>query len=499
MILLPADDADRIILVLTLNERPFINSGITICTQVKDMRNRDFDSVRDWDQVNFVHPWEGMETLGQTERSFVESADGVRITIEDGTKLIDGPGGMWCVQLGYGNMELAEAMFRQVLEMPYFSPFTSSTSVSARLAYEIAQRTPGDLNRVFFTTGGSTAVDSALRFIQFRNNILGKPDKKIIISREKAYHGSTYLAASVSGKERDRNWFDQATDLTHFLPDVNPYRRPEGMSIAEFLDAKVADLERAIQELGPDRVAAFIAEPILASGGVVVPPQGYHRRCLEVCRRHDVLYISDEVVTGFGRLGHWFASEAVFDIVPDIITCAKGLTSGYAPMGACIISDKLMQDIAGDASRGATFSNGYTFSGHPVSAAAALKTIEIIERDGILEHVKQMTPLFQERLAGLANLPTVVDTRGMGLVGCVECKADDGQGPDTLELDMHLGARIDAHCQALGLMLRPIINMCVFSPPLIIGADDINLMFDILDQGIRRTADDLARERRHRA
>lgn len=338
-------------------------------------------TARDWDRENFVHPWESMATLGKTERNFSESGRGVRVTIETGEELIDGPGGMWCVQLGYGNGELADAMADQARRMAYYSPFTGSNSRSAELAHRLAELAPGDLNRVFFTTGGSTAVDTALRFVQFRNNVLGKPEKKIFISREKAYHGSTYLAASVSGKERDKNWFDRATGQVHFLPDVNPLFRPDGMDMDAFLEAKIKDLEDAILEIGPERVAAFIAEPILASGGVIVPPPGYHQRCLELCRRYDVLYISDEVVTCFGRLGHWFASESVFGIVPDIITCAKGLTSGYSPMGACIISDRLMNDIAGDASKNATFSNGYTYSGHPVSAAAALKTIEIMERD----------------------------------------------------------------------------------------------------------------------
>ncbi|KUJ80554.1 hypothetical protein AVO45_05770 [Ruegeria marisrubri] len=459
------------------------------------MQRRDagFQSVREWDNANFLHPWEGMETLGQNDRTFTESGEGIYVTTETGRRLIDGPGGMWCVQLGYGNAEIADAMARQAREMAYFSPFNNASSVSARLAHEIAQRSPGDLNHVFFTTGGSTAVDSALRFVHFRNNVLGRPEKKIVISRHKAYHGSTYLAASVSGKERDKSWLDQAPGLAHFLPDVNPYRRPAGMSIDAFLDEKVADLENAIRAIGADKVAAFIAEPILASGGVIVPPKGYHRRCLEVCRKHDVLYISDEVVTGFGRLGHWFASEEVFDIVPDIITCAKGMTSGYVPMGACIISDRLIADVAGGNAKGATFSNGYTYSGHPVSAAAALKTIEIIEREGILEHVRKVTPLFQERMHAMRSLPIVGDTRGMGLVGCIECVTETA-GTDPLATDRALGALIDTRCQELGLILRPIINMCVFSPPLVISESEIEQMFDIMEQGIRLAADDFARE-----
>ena len=453
------------------------------------MTDMQIDRARDWDNAHYLHPWEGMSDLGANDRTFVEGAEGIHVYDAAGRKLIDGPGGMWCVQIGYGRADMADAIAEQARQLAYVSPFSNTNSVSARLAREIAARTPGNLNHVFFTTGGSTAVDTALRFIQFRNNILGRPEKKTVISRQKAYHGSTYLAASVSGKERDRLWLDKADDLVRFLPDVNPWRRPGGQSVSDFLDDKVGDLEQAILSIGPDKVAAFIAEPILASGGVIVPPEGYHRRCLDVCRRHDVLYVSDEVVTGFGRLGHWFASEAVFDIVPDIITCAKGMTSGYLPMGAAIISDRLIEEISGEASKGATFSNGYTYSGHPVSAAAALKNIEIIEGEGILDHVRRVSPLFAERLHALRDLPMVGDSRGMGLMGCVECVS--GQpGRELLEDDLALGARIDAHCQKLGLMLRPIINMCVFSPPLIISEAQINEMFDILEQGIRLTAEE---------
>ncbi|WP_170419638.1 aminotransferase [Ruegeria arenilitoris] len=457
------------------------------------LSNSDFRSIREWDNEHFLHPWEGMSCLGQNERTFAESGLGVHVFTEDGKRLIDGPAGMWCVQLGYGNKEIADAMAQQAKEMAYFSPFNNANSAPARLAHEIAKRTPGDLNHVFFTTGGSTAVDSALRFVQFRNNLLGKPEKKIVISRQKAYHGSTYLAASVSGKERDKGWLDQASHLTRFLPNVNPYTRRPEQTVDDFLDEKIADLENMILQTGADKVAAFIAEPILCSGGVIVPPLGYHQRCLEICRKYDVLYISDEVVTGFGRLGHWFASEDVFGIQPDIITCAKGMTSGYVPMGACIISDRLIADVSGNNGLNATFSNGFTYSGHPVSAAAGLKTIEIMERDGVLEHVRAITPLFEERLQALADLPLVGDARGMGLVGCVECVAD-AEADNLLDLDKSVGAMIDHHCQENGLILRPIVNMCVFSPPLIITEGELNEMFDILEKGIRLATDDLTRQ-----
>lgn len=440
----------------------------------------DNTDAKQWDNDHFLHPWEGMETLGRNDRTLVEGASGIYVVNDKGEKLIDGPGGMWCTQIGYGREEMAQAMAEQARQLAYFSPFSNTNSTAARFAREIAKRAPGDLNHVFFTTGGSTAVDTAIRFVQFRNNLLGRPEKKTIISREKAYHGSTYLAASVSGKERDRLWLDKADDLTHFLPDVNPLHRSKDQTIEDFLNEKVADLENAIQTLGADKVAAFIAEPILASGGVIVPPEGYHKRCLEACHRHDVLYISDEVVTAFGRLGHWFASEDVFGIKPDIITCAKGLTSGYSPMGAVMVSDRLIDDVAG---RDATFSNGYTYSGHPVSASVGLKNMEIIEREGLLDHVRQVTPVFQGRLRELAEIDIVADTRGMGLMGCVQC-SESGDAQGDLTRDYQLGAMIDAECQRRGLILRPIVNMCVFSPPLVISEAEIHHMFDILKAGI---------------
>ncbi|WP_282153240.1 aminotransferase [Ruegeria atlantica] len=444
----------------------------------------DNSNAKHWDNDHFLHPWEGMATLGENDRTFIEGASGIHVMNEKGERLIDGPGGMWCTQIGYGREEMAEAMADQARNLAYFSPFNNSNSTAARFAREIAKRAPGDLNNVFFTTGGSTAVDTAIRFVHFRNNLLGRPEKKKIISRQKAYHGSTYLAASISGKERDRLWLDKADDLAHFLPDVNPLYRASGQSEESFLKEKVSDLENAIVTLGPENVAAFIAEPVLASGGVIVPPKGYHEGCLNICRKYDVLYISDEVVTAFGRLGHWFASEAVFGIRPDIITCAKGMTSGYAPMGAAIISDRLIADVTG---KDATFSNGYTYSGHPVSAAAGLKSMEIIEREKLLEHVRRVTPIFQDQLQQLGQIDIVTDVRGMGLMGCVQCSVD-GDPQSDLGCDYEIGGQIDIECQKRGLLVRPVINMCVLSPPLIISESEIEQMFDVLRKGLEATS-----------
>lgn len=458
------------------------------------MSFENFEQIRNFDNENFVHPWESMKKVGKNSRTFAETADGIYLYDETGKKLIDGPGGMWCVQIGYGRKEMAEAISDQVRKMPYYSPWNMSASASALLARKIAELAPGDLKHVFFTTCGSTAVDTAIRFVHFYNNVRGKIKKKLIISREKSYHGSTYLSATVSGKTRDKDWMDTASELVHFLPDVNPNICPEGKSIDFYLQEKINDLESAILTIGADKVGAFIAEPILASGGVIVPPEGYHKQCLEVCHRHDVLYISDEVVTGFGRLGHWFASKDVFGIEPDLITCAKGLTSGYVPMGACLISDRIFSKISGEQSQDSSFSNGYTYSGHPVAAAAALKNLEIIENEELLDHVRQVTPLFQNRLKELRKLPLVGDTRGAGLIGCVEGRIVDPDNPNALKIDLEMGVRIDRHCQELGLIVRPLLNMCVFSPPLIINSEQIEEMFNILEQGILKATDDLRRE-----
>ena len=440
-----------------------------------------------------IHPWDNFQNAGRNKRTVIGESQGIYVYDTDGNKLIDGPAGMWCVNVGHGRHEIAEAVAEQLRRMPYYSPWGLSNAPAAELATRLAQLSPGDLNHVFFTTGGSTAVDSALRFVMFFNNYLGRPDKKHIISRHNAYHGSTYLAASCSGKERDKSFLDFETGFIHHLPSPNPYRRAEGTTVEKFCAQKVADLENKILELGADKVAAFIAEPILASGGVIVPPPGYHKACLELCRRHDVLYISDEVVTAFGRLGHWFASEAVFDIVPDIITTAKGITSGYVPLGAVLISDRVLSRVSGDDAKGAVFSNGFTYSGHPVACAAALKNIEIIEQENLLAHVRDIGPYFQQRLRELGDIPIVGDVRGAGLMACVECViSKDSKNP--LTLDYEIGNRIDKHCQRLGLIVRPLINMCVMSPPLVVTRAQVDDLVGMLREGIELAMEDVRRE-----
>ena len=441
----------------------------------------------------FIHPWDDIVKLGGNQRTLLAKGDGVYVQDSDGNRLLDAPAGMWCVNIGHGREEMAQAVYDQIMALTYVSPWSMTTGPAAQFAANLAEQSPGDLNHVFFTTGGSTAVDSALRFVHFYNNMRGKPEKKHIIAQKRGYHGSTYLSGTVSGKERDKSNLDVVEGMVHHIEAPHPLHKPAGQSDSDFLDACVANLENMIAEVGADKCAVFVAEPILASGGVIVPPEGYHKRCLEVCRKNDMLYLSDEVVTAFGRLGHCFASEAVFGIVPDIITTAKGLTSGYVPMGAFLVSDRLIQEIKNHGGDSAVFSNGFTYSGHPVAAAAGIKNLEIMQRENLFEQAQETGPYLQEKLQALRDIPIVTDVRGLGLMGVVECELQ--QGGDDLDMDAELGSRIDRHCQALGLIVRPLINMCVLSPPLTITKAQIDEMVSILRQGILLAMEDIANER----
>ncbi len=451
------------------------------------MSNETADLMRTDNQ--FIHPWDDIAKLGKNERTVVEKGDGIYVFDSDGKRFLDGPGGMWCVNIGHGREEMARAIYDQIMQLSYTSPWGLTTGPAVKFSEALTAEAPGDLNHVFFTTGGSTAVDSALRFVQFYNNVRGKPEKKHIISHKKGYHGSTYLAASVSGKERDKNSLDFVEGLVHHISAPHPLWQTEAQSDSEFLDQCVANLEDRILEVGAERCAVFVAEPILASGGVIVPPKGYHQRCLEICRKYDMLYLSDEVVTSFGRLGHCFASEAVFGIQPDIITTAKGLTSAYIPMGAFLVSDRLLKEVGELGGDSAVFSNGFTYSGHPVAAAAGLKNLEIMKREKLFEHVQDVGPYLQQQLQALRDIPIVRDVRGIGLMGCVECELI--QGGDDLTMDYEIGNRIDKHCQALGLIVRPLVNMCVMSPPLTITREQIDEMIGILRKGIEFAMSDV--------
>ena len=446
------------------------------------------------DLDHYIHPWTDFSTFKEEGSLIMAESEGAYVIDSEGNRYIDGIGGLWCVNIGYANEEMAQAIAEQVRRITYYSTFGHlTTPPAAELAAKLAELTPGKLNHVFYGTGGSMSNDTAIRIIHFYFNRLGKKNKKKIISRTDGYHGSTYLAMTLTGIEFDHQGFDLAPDLVHHIPAPNPYRRPDGMSLEEFCDEKVADLENKILELGPENVACFIAEPVMGAGGVIVPPPGYHRRTREVCDRYEVLYISDEVVTGFGRLGHFFASESVFDFVPDIITCAKGISSGYVPLSATLLSEAMYDVISVPQAEGAMFTHGFTYSGHPISCAAGLKNIEIMERDDICGHVRDVGPYLEEQLASLLEHPIVGDVRGSHFMMCIENVADK-ETKALLPAEVAIGDRIAAHCQSRGVIVRPIAHLNVLSPPLILTRQQIDTMVEVLHDSIRATQDDLIRE-----
>ena len=455
-----------------------------------------YDTEALWrqDLDHYIHPWTDFSTFKEEGSLIMAESEGAYVIDSEGNRYIDGIGGLWCVNIGYANEEMAQAIAEQVRRITYYSTFTHlTTPPAAELASKLAELTPGKLNHVFYGTGGSMSNDTAIRIIHFYFNRLGKRNKKKIISRTDGYHGSTYLAMTLTGIEFDHQGFDLVPDLVHHIPAPNPYRRPDGMSLEAFCDEKVADLENKILELGPENVACFIAEPIMGAGGVIVPPPGYHRRTREVCDRYEVLYISDEVVTGFGRLGHFFASESVFDFVPDIITCAKGISSGYVPLSATLLSEAMYDVISVPQSEGAMFTHGFTYSGHPISCAAGLKNIEIMERDDICGYVRDVGPYLEEQLASLLEHPIVGDVRGSHFMMCIENVADK-ETKALLPAEAAIGNRIAAHCQSRGVIVRPIAHLNVLSPPLILTRQQIDTMVEVLHDSIRATQDDLTRE-----
>lgn len=445
------------------------------------------------DRAHSLHPWTNFGSFEKEGSLIIARGEGCHLWDAEGRQYLDAVGGMWCTNVGLGRKDMARAIADQAERLAFANSFVDVTNEpSARLSAKLAALAPGDLNRVHLTTGGSTAVDTAVRMVWYFQSCMGRPEKTDIVARDHSYHGSTYLTQSVGKRPGDRvAEFRYKEDGIHHLTAPNPYRRPEGMSEAAFCDALVAEFEALIARVGADRIGGFIAEPIQASGGVIVPPEGYLRRMWEVCQRHDILFIADEVVTAFGRLGHWFASEAEFGVVPDMITCAKGLTSGYLPLGALIFSDRIWEAMAAKGER--WFTSGFTYSGHPVSCAAALKSIEITESEGLLENAATVGDYFLDRLKGLEALPLVGQVRGRRLMVCVENVASK-LTKEPLPDEARESKRISDAAEAMGLMVRPIGHLNVMSPPLTITRPQVDFVVETLEKAIRKVTDELVRE-----
>lgn len=425
----------------------------------------------------------------------VAESEGAYIFDSDGKRYLDGIGGLWCVNVGYGRAEIGQAMAEQATKMTYYSSFGPHTTIPvAELSAKLASLAPGPLNHVLYGSGGSMANDTTVRLVHFYFNQLGMPDKKMIITRENGYHGSTYLAMSMTGIDYDHIGFDVIGEpLIQRVSGPDLYRRPEGTTPEEYTDLLLAEFRTKVESLGPENVAAFFAEPIMGAGGVLVPPPGYLKGMRDLCTEFQVLFVADEVVTAFGRLGHFFASEDVFGIVPDIINSAKGLTSAYAPLSATLISDDIYDVISVPQAEGSVFAHGFTYSGHPVCCAAALANIEIIEREDICGHVRRVGPYFSERLASLSDLGIVGDVRGSHFMQCVENVADK-ETKELFDPSVHVGDRVAGACEKRGLIVRPIAHLNVLSPPLVLTVEQIDWMVDVLRDGIIEVQADLVAE-----
>ena len=447
--------------------------------------------IMEMDRAHNLHPWTHFDSFKTEGAMVISEGKGTRVKDANGQEYLDAVGGLWCTNIGLGRDEMADAIADQVRKLAFSNTFVEMTNEpAARLSKKLAEIAPTGINHVHFTTGGSTAVDSAYRMVQFYHTCAGNPEKIHVIAREQAYHGSTYASISIGKKAMDRvPEFRFIEDTIHHVSSPDKYRAPNGMSEAEFGDYLIKEFEDKIAEIGADKVGAFFAEPLMGAGGVLVAPDGYLKRMWEVCQRHGILFVADEVVTAFGRLGHWFASEDEFGVVPDMITTAKGLSSGYLPIGALLYSDHVHEVIStGDPYR--WFTSGYTYAGHPVSCAAALKNIEIFERENLLERAKEIGTYFETRLHELEDMQIVGDVRGCKLMMCVE----NVMNKDTKELfppSMNIGGLIADACQDMGLIVRPINHLNVMSPPLIITRDEVDFIVETLRKGIQQVTDKL--------
>ena len=442
------------------------------------------NSLIELDRAHLVHPvasYRGHEKLGVR---VLASASGATVTDASGKQLIDGFAGLWCVNAGYGHDSIVEAAAKQMRELPYATAYFGLGSEPAiRLAAELADRAPGDLNHVYFTLGGSDAVDSTIRFIRYYWNARGLPKKDQFISIEHGYHGSSTVGAGLTALPAFHAGFGLPFDWQHKIPSHYAYRNPVGTEAEAIIAASVAELKQKVEELGAERVAAFYAEPIQGSGGVLVPPKGWMKAMRDLCRELDILFVADEVITGFGRTGPIFACTEE-EIVPDFLTVAKGLTSGYVPMGALFMSEHVYQTIA-DSAGASAVGHGYTYSAHPVSAAVGLEVLRLYE-GGLLENGRKAGARLMAGLESLKDHPLVGDVRGRGMLAAVELVVDK-ERKTPLPATADPARRIFDRAWDNGLVIRAFANGVLgYAPPLCCTDAEI----DAIVERTRRTLDE---------
>ncbi|TMQ18580.1 MAG: aspartate aminotransferase family protein [Candidatus Rokuibacteriota bacterium] len=448
---------------------------------------------RDRDIAYQLHPF---TNLGRHETEgplVITRGKGVYVFDESGREYLEGMAGLWCTALGFGETRLAEAAARQLHTLPYYHQFGGKANdVAITLAERLVQLMPVPMSKVFFNNSGSEANESAVKLVWYYNNARGRHRKKKIIARQRGYHGTTMVAASLTGLAASHRDFDlpipqvRHTDCPYFYRYAKP-----GDTEEQFATRLAENLDAQIQREDPDTVAAFIAEPVMGAGGVIVPPATYFEKVQAVLKQHDVLLIADEVICGFGRTGRMFGSET-FGLQPDIVTMAKAITSGYLPLSATVISEEIYRACVGQSEKHGVFAHGYTYTGHPAACAVALESLDIYAERDLVGHVRRLAPRLQDGLRRLAGHPLVGDVRGVGLVAGVEL-VPDKPGRGTFDPPGKAGALFVARAQANGLIVRNLQDTVAVCPPLVISEDELDELLRRFGTALEETAAALPR------
>lgn len=452
------------------------------------------NSTASRDIAYHLHPYTNARKHEAEGPLVIVKGKGVHVYDEQGKSYIEGMAGLWSTALGFGEERLIEAATKQMRELPYYHTFNHKVSTpSVDLSEKLIEIAPVKMSKVAFANSGSEANDTVVKFVWYYNNALGRPEKKKIISRIKGYHGVTVASASLTGLPANHMDFD--LPIANILHTSCPHHYRfglEGESETDFATRMAADLEKMILDEGPETVAAFIAEPVMGAGGVIVPPETYWDKIQAVLTKYDILLIADEVICGFGRTGEAFGS-VTFGIKPDIMVMAKALSSSYLPISAVMISDKLYQAIADNSAKIGTFGHGYTYAGNPVSAAVALETLKIYEERKLFDHARAVGQRLQSGLRKFADRPYVGEVRGVGLIGAVELVADKTTKA-LFDPAGKVGTYLVGRAQAHGLILRNLVDSVAFSPPLIITEDQVDDMLESFDKALTDTEQWLAEE-----
>jgi 4-aminobutyrate---pyruvate transaminase len=453
----------------------------------------DTTTSRGRDVAYQLHPF---TNLGRHENEgplVISRGKGVYVYDESGQEYLEALAGLWCTALGFGETRLAEAASQQLRRLPYYHQFGGKANdVAITLAERLVKLMPVPMSKVFFNNSGSEANESAVKLVWYYNNALGRPRKKKIISRQRAYHGTTMVAASLTGLAASHRDFDLPIPQVRHTdcPYLFRYGKP-GETEEQFAARLAENLDAQIQREDPETVAAFIAEPVMGAGGVIVPPATYFEKIQAVLKKHDVLLIADEVICGFGRTGRMFGTET-FGMKPDIMTMAKAITSGYLPLSATVISDQIYRACVGQSEKLGVFAHGYTYTGHPAACAVALEVLDIFEERDLLGHVRRVGPMMQEGVRKLTGHPLVGEVRGVGLVAGMEL-VPDKPGRGTFDPLGSAGALFVARAQANGLIVRNLQDTVALCPPLIISEGEVEEMLRKFGKALDETADALAR------